>query len=129
VSEQLSFEDARPHVAGELPPVMRWRKLLVRSVPGECPVSTSAFRGVGAVLANHADRQGGSCFPSIETIAAEAGVSRRTALYATAALEEAGLLYRRRRRRSSTSYVLVLPVEKPVQKVPSESLEVQAEAS
>ena len=74
-----------------LPPVMQWRKLLAHVSPPPGKVSVASFRSVGHVLANHADRLGGSVRPSVETIAAEAGVSRRSAVYALRALEDAGL--------------------------------------
>lgn len=61
-------------------------------------------------LANHANRHGAQCFPSLQTIADEAGVSRSTAWRAIEALEAAGeLLIRRAIGRSNVNrYVLVM---------------------
>lgn len=138
-ARQLSFEDLKLRLVATgipdgLPPVMRWRKLLRRVEPPDgSQVSVATFRAVGTVLADYADREGGSCFPSVKLIASDSGFAVRTAKYALAALEEVGLVEKRRRRRMPTSYTLLVPpVEKPVDKSPgsvdNQVLEVQVAA-
>ena len=119
MNEQLSIADLTPRQASLLP-VVQWRKLL------SSRASRSSVLAVGHVLANHADKEGGSCWPSLATIMDEAIVSKRTALRALAELEETGLLYRRRRGRTSNSYRLLVPVENPVDSPGSDCFEVPA---
>ena len=60
--EQLTVADLSPRQVEFLPPIMQWRKLLVRARPRRYSgVSPLAMRMVGEVLAIHADREGGSC--------------------------------------------------------------------
>jgi hypothetical protein len=110
VSRQADLGDLTPRQLEALPPVMQWRKLLAQVKPAGSRPSVPIVRSVGGVLANHADRLGGSCWPSLATIASEAGANRRSVLYALRELENAGLLERKRRGgHAPTCYRLVLP--------------------
>ena len=124
--EQLSFDDLRlraitADLSPSLHPKERWRILLRRvEPPPGSTCCTKLFRGVGSALATYANRSG-VCWPHVETIAKDAGVSRRSAQRALAALEEASLIRRKVRGRAGASvYQLWMPplraVENPVDK-------------
>jgi DNA-binding transcriptional MocR family regulator len=75
-------------------------------------------RLVALVLSMHMDRNGGSCFPSLTTLARESGLGRSTVVRALAQIEEAGLIQRvggshgkptRYQARSPTTGLLVVP--------------------
>jgi DNA-binding transcriptional MocR family regulator len=54
----------------------------------------SSARLVALVLSTHMDRNGGSCFPSLSTIARETALGRSTVKRALDALQEAGFIER-----------------------------------
>ena len=54
--------------------------------------STSYSRLVMIAIASHANREGKNAFPSLDTIAQEARISRREVIYCIQAMEEAGEL-------------------------------------
>lgn len=103
VDGQLSFDEAHLRLVASdlpraLPPVMQWRKLISRvGPPADAKCSVRCFRAVGRVLADYANRNGGSVFPSVETIAADAGYSERSVQHALNALEWKGLITRDKR--------------------------------
>ena len=70
-----------------LPLIVRWRKaILASSLP-------AAARHVGHVLGEHADADGGSCFPSIVRLAEETGYAESTIRAAVASLERLGFVH------------------------------------
>jgi DNA-binding MarR family transcriptional regulator len=83
-------------------PLLVWRTTILASpsVKGtrDEPVPPGALsanaRLVALVLSTHMDRNGGSCFPSITTLAREADLSRRAVQYALDQIEQAGLVTR-----------------------------------
>ena len=66
-----------------------------------------SWKAVLLSLANHADKTGGSCFPSVETIHREAGVSIRTVTDVLKRLAAAGLIVPGRDGRKAT-YTLIM---------------------
>jgi predicted ArsR family transcriptional regulator len=70
--------------------LIAWRSAIIASTVG------SSARLVALVLSTHMDRDGGSCFPSLTTLARETGLSRRTVCNALDELEHAGLVERAR---------------------------------
>jgi hypothetical protein len=68
--------------------LVRWRGLIIES---ELP---SPAKLVALVLSTHMDRDGGSCFPSLTTIAQESGLGRSTVCRALDQIEGAGLIER-----------------------------------
>jgi hypothetical protein len=67
---------------------MLWRTELLASE------MSSPAKMVAFVLSTHMDRNGGSCFPSLTTIARESGYARSTVCQALAELDRANLLER-----------------------------------
>jgi DNA-binding MarR family transcriptional regulator len=51
---------------------------------------TSTQRGVAWALSQHMDRNGGSCFPSVQTLSEDSGYSRRTVQKTVRSLEGVG---------------------------------------
>ena len=85
-------------------PVSRFRWAL--SFPGIAPAAGKVL----AALADHADQRKLTCFPSVETLARETQVHRRTVQTALRQLEAAGaILTDRSRGRSSSLYRLMIP--------------------
>ena len=114
--ERALYAQLASTVSSRLPQVLRWRKLVhMVSPPAGAHVSTPVLRSVADSLANHADRNGASCYPSVSRLASEAGCAERSVQYALGALEELGLLARDSRggRGRATRYTLQLPVDKP----------------
>jgi DNA-binding FadR family transcriptional regulator len=70
-----------------------WRTQILASDVAAVPASA---RLVALVLSTHMDRNGGSCFPSVTTIAREAGLGRSTVFRALEALERADYVERLR---------------------------------
>ena len=68
--------------------MFEWRKAIAGS--GLSP----AQRGVSSALALHMDRAGDSCYPSLETLAAESGYHRATVIRAVKDLDAAGWIER-----------------------------------
>ncbi|HEY7418637.1 MAG TPA: helix-turn-helix domain-containing protein, partial [Ktedonobacteraceae bacterium] len=67
-------------------------------------------KSVLLILANHADENGGRCFPSVPTIAKKAWTSERSVQRSLKALEEcAYLVVERGRGRDVSQYHLTLP--------------------
>jgi DNA-binding transcriptional MocR family regulator len=84
--------------------VVQWRTLVVTSEVGAMP------RAVAHVLSTHMDRNGGSCFPSLTTIARESGLARSTVCKALNELEVAKLIQRDRGGpKRSTRYLATSP--------------------
>jgi hypothetical protein len=92
--------------------LVRWRGLIVES---ELP---SPAKLVALVLSTHMDSNGGSCFPSLSTIAREAALGRSTVIRALADLERAQLIEKvkggptgsnRYRATSPTAGLVVIP--------------------
>ena len=84
-------------------------------------IGTTVF-AVFAILARHAD-QAGYCFPSVNRIAAAAGISQRHARRAIATLVDAGLVTRSDRVnekgvRTANGYRLLTPQKPPGQECP-----------
>jgi hypothetical protein len=77
-------------VNGQRSAVIEWRAAILAS-----RLKPSA-RLVALVLSTHMDSDGGSCFPSLTTLAREAGLSRRGVCYALCELEQARLVERAR---------------------------------
>jgi hypothetical protein len=75
-------------VSGQRLAVIEWRALILAS-----ELAPSA-KLTALALSTHMDRSGGSCFPSLTTIARETGLARRTVCYALDGLQRAGLLER-----------------------------------
>lgn len=69
-----------------------WRKALATS---DLP---STWRHIASNLSDHMDRDGGSCFPSLDTQARETGRSKSTVAEALKGLERRGYLQRERSR-------------------------------
>lgn len=114
-----------------LSPLFTWRTAIASSVgpsdhallieakdggePSSRNVSGLVQRAIAHVLATHMNERGGSCFPSMETIATEACCSERVAQYAIRALEESGWLIVRQggstrgNRRTSNTYRASFP--------------------
>lgn len=71
-------------------------------------------RHVALTLSLHMDNEGGSCFPSISTLAAETGLAESSVRHAIYALDDAGYLLRKpgEGRGHSTRYQAKLPSEK-----------------
>ena len=82
------------------------------------PVSSTA-RHVGMVIGTHANRMG-RAWPSLDTLAAETGLSRRTVSRAVAELRDADLVTIQSRMGQSSEYVFA-PVLRAVHSHPSES--------
>ena len=103
----VSRFDLRPSVGAQtkaIDPVQRFRWAL--SFQG---ISHAAGK-VLAALADHADQRKLTCFPSVETLARETQVHRRTVQTALRQLEAAGaILTDRSRGRSSSLYRLMIP--------------------
>ena len=103
----LSRFDLRSSVGAQtkaIDPVQRFRWAL--SFQG---ISHAAGK-VLAALADHADQRKLTCFPSVETLARETQVHRRTVQTALRQLEAAGaILTDRSRGRSSSLYRLMIP--------------------
>ena len=74
--------------ASEVSPVAQWRGLITGS---ELPWTA---RLVALVLSTHMNRNGGSCHPSLTTIAQESGLGRSTVCRALAELERSRFLRR-----------------------------------
>lgn len=74
-------------MTGHVSLVIQWRALLMET----SELSPTELL-VGFVLSTHMDRNGGSCFPGISTVAAEAHCSRRQAQGSVRKLERLGLL-------------------------------------
>ena len=70
--------------------LMEWRTTILASE------LRWAARLVALVLSTHMDSNGASCFPSVETIARESGLGRRSVQRALDELEAASLLERKR---------------------------------
>lgn len=68
---------------------------------------------IGIWLASYADADGGSCFPSLATIAALAGCSQDSASQLVRVLLGVGMLGRRRRPNQSSVYQLLIPTQRP----------------
>jgi hypothetical protein len=68
---------------------------------------------VGQMIATYADADGGSAFPSRETLAVLCGCTTETISRAVAVLTAVGMLARRRRPNSPMVYQLLLPVAQP----------------
>ena len=104
--------------AGISTPVQRWRRMVVLfEAPHDARCSTKCMRHVGVALADYANREGSSCFPSVARLAADTGYSERQVQYALAALERLGLIGRDRRggRGRTTRYELACAVDKRVE--------------
>jgi hypothetical protein len=87
VGQQLSFEDiALRAIATDLPKIetltFRWRKLVRRLDPLGKDVSRATFQLVAGALADYADRNGESCYPTVAQLAADTGRSERAVQYA-----------------------------------------------
>lgn len=72
------------------PPLFDWRTAVVGST------LSSTCRHVALTLSLHMDEQGGSCFPSVETLATETGLSRRAVQANVSKLVASGWLALRR---------------------------------
>ena len=103
----VSRFDLRSSVGAQtkaIDPVQRFRWAL--SFPGIAPAAGKVL----AALADHADQRKLTCFPSVETLARETQVHRRTVQTALRQLEAAGaILTDRSRGRSSSLYRLMIP--------------------
>ncbi len=83
-----------------LSPLMDWRGWLVDPEHGaqarpESPVKSSTMRHVGLTLSTHMSSRGDSCFPSLETLAAESDLSKSTVVLALKELAETGWIVRK----------------------------------
>jgi DNA-binding transcriptional MocR family regulator len=92
--------------------LVRWRGLIIES---ELP---SPAKLVALVLSTHMDSNGGSCFPSLTTLAQESGLGRSTVCRALDQVARAGLVKRvrggrgkppRYRATSPTAGLVVVP--------------------
>lgn len=63
--------------AGNEPPVVRWRKLML----GPDGPTSPTTRLVLLALATHMDNLGGSCFPSLDLLAKESRLSKRVVIF------------------------------------------------
>jgi hypothetical protein len=104
---------AASHVpAGIETPVMRWRKLArMLNPPMSVKCSRASFQTVASALADYADANGGSCYPSVRRLAYDTGLHERTVQRALSAIESRGLLRRDARggRGRATEYDLICP--------------------
>jgi len=75
---------------------------------------SSTDRFMALVLSLHMNRNGGSCFPSLETLALESGLGTSTVCRALASLHKQGFITRRPGggRSKSTQYEARIPKEK-----------------
>jgi hypothetical protein len=106
-----------PRDAGRHSQVFAWRKAVVVSD------LTSTQKLVALVLSLHMNTNGGSCFPSQETIAAEASLKERAVRDALKALDRAGFIRREggRYRGDVTRYTASLPIERRQEVPPSQA--------
>jgi hypothetical protein len=88
------------------PRVVRWRRAVLGA-----PELTDGQKVVAMALAEHMNGDGGSCWPSVETLAGEIALTRRPVQKALAALEELGWIERRigRGRGHSSQYRASFP--------------------
>jgi hypothetical protein len=119
---QLSFDDLQLKAVSTAVPakitnlIPRWRRLLRCIDPhADEPVKPSVFQLVGDKLADHADRHGRRCYPTIEQLAAETRLGKRTVQRALVALERRRLIDRNTKggRGRATEYVLRCPEIRP----------------
>jgi hypothetical protein len=97
------------HGRAERNRLFRWRDAIVNST------LTPTQRFVALVLSLHMDREGDSCWPSLSTLAAETGLSRRTVIRALNDLDPDFLMRKRGGPgRGPTRYTAVLPSDTPV---------------
>jgi len=76
-------------VSDGLPRVVYWRRAVLAA-----PGLTDAQKVVAFALAEHMNRDGGSCWPSVETLGVEVTLTRRSVQRALAALQAAGWIDR-----------------------------------
>lgn len=89
-----------------LPPVVLWRRAVLAA-----PELNHAAKLVACALAEHMDADGGSCYPSVTTLAGETAQDRRTVQRALRALEASGWITRAegRGRGHSSRYAAARP--------------------
>jgi hypothetical protein len=100
-------------------PVMRWRKLIAQLEPlpqDRGVVSVPCFRLVAQMLCGYANRNGGSCYPTVAMLAEASGYGERQTQRALAALERRGIVERDTRggRGRATQYRLWIPTSERV---------------
>lgn len=92
---------------GSLKPVMTWRRAIAEAE------LTATTKHVGLTLSLHMSEIGDSCFPSIDTLAAETSRSKGSILEAIRALELGGFILVDRPKKTGrghkSSYVAVIP--------------------
>lgn len=69
--------------------------------------------GVGVWIASYADADGGSAFPSTETLSVLEGISKESVTRAVKVLVAVGMLTRRRRPNTTAVYQLLMPTSQP----------------
>jgi hypothetical protein len=65
----------------------------------------ASWQVLGALM-SYADPDGANAYPSIDTIMADTGLTRRCVYYALSELRSVGLLSRRKRRHASSVYTI-----------------------
>jgi DNA-binding transcriptional ArsR family regulator len=85
-----------------------WEQALRRD-----PYLVMGEKGMALLVATWADLDGGSCFPSIETLARSAGYRQRSVRKIIARLRDAGWLRIEPRSGKSNGYRLTIPKRRP----------------
>ena len=93
-------------MSGAVARVVRWRRAVLAE-----PALTDAQKLVAFALAEHMNGGGGSCWPSVETLADEVALTRRPVQRALATLDAAGWIEREigRGRGHSSQYRATFP--------------------
>ena len=86
----MSYEASKHRTKRSLPFIVRWRA----AICGEASPLTSTERLVAFALAQHADGNGASCFPSVESIAKTAALKERATQDALRRLDRMGYVER-----------------------------------